>query len=254
MGAGHTHALYVHEHSQIHRLAPEVKVLACFAMILSVAVTPREAIWAFGIYAVVLAGLIAAARVPFRFVLLRLAGITPFVLFALFLPFVGSGEKTTVLGFSVSAAGLWAMWNILAKATLGAGFSILLAATTETPQILRGMGRLKVPAILTAIASFMIRYLEVIAGEMSRMRTAMAARGYQPRWITQTRPIAAASGALFIRSYERGERVYDAMLARGFTGEMPTTDPTSTTPTDWIPAVVVAGVGVLTAVVALVIT
>lgn len=254
MGAGHAHALYVHEHSVVHRAAPEVKVLASFLLILSVAVTPRQAIWAFAIFATILFSLMLISRVPFKFVLIRLAAITPFVLFALFLPFIGSGDKTPIGGISVSVAGVWAMWNILAKASLGAGFSILLAATTETPQILRGMGRLKVPAILTAIASFMIRYLEVIAGEMSRMRTAMAARGYEPRWITQARPIAAASGALFIRSYERGERVYEAMLARGFTGEMPATDVRTTTFRDWIPALLVAGVGLTTATVALVIT
>jgi cobalt/nickel transport system permease protein len=253
MGAGHAHALYVHEHSPIHHMGPEAKVLATFLVILSVAITPRQAIWAFAVYAVVLLALIAVSRVPSRFVVTRLATVIPFVLFALFLPFIGTGDTTSILGVTVSIDGTWAMWNIFIKATLGASFSILLAATTETAEILRGMGRLRVPAILTAIASFMIRYLEVIAGEMGRMRTAMAARGYQPTWIGQARPIAAASGALFTRSYERGERVYQAMLSRGFNGAMPNLGTVRATRADWALASVVAGVALITALTALVI-
>jgi cobalt/nickel transport system permease protein len=74
---------------------------------------------------------------------------------------------------------------------------------------------------MVAIAGFMVRYLEVVGSELSRMRTAMAARGYAPRWIGEIWALGAAGGALFIRSYERGERVHQAMLARGFSGEMP---------------------------------
>jgi cobalt/nickel transport system permease protein len=102
--------------------------------------------------------------------------------------------------------------------------SILLTATTEITDIFRGLSVLRVPALFTSIAGFMIRYLELIAGELARMRIAMTARGYDPKWISQARPIATAAGALFVRSYERGERIHAAMLARGFTGVMPVSD------------------------------
>ena len=233
MGAGHVHTLYVHEHSLIHRLAPEIKVLGLVLFVIAVAITPREAIWAFGMYALGIVVLIVVARVPGRFVLIRLAAILPFILFALLLPFIGTGATTDVGGVSLSVDGLWAMWNILAKATIGASASILLSATTEVPDILKGLGRLRVPPVLTSIASFMIRYLEVVVGELGRMRTAMTARGYDPRWIGQARPIASSAGALFIRSYERGERVYDAMLARGYSGTMPVLAPSTATPIRW---------------------
>ncbi len=234
MGAGHGHALYVHEHSLVHHLAPEAKVLAAFLFVLSVAITPREAVWGFAAYALIVATVVGASRVPPRFVLARLLAILPFVVFALFLPFIGEGKDVEVLGVMVSGDGLWAMWNILAKATLGATASILLAATTETPDILKALNRLRVPAVITGIASFMIRYLEVVAGELGRMRTAMTARGYDPSWLGQARPIASSAGTLFVRSYERGERVYEAMLARGYTGEMPTVRGAAATRRDWI--------------------
>jgi cobalt/nickel transport system permease protein len=236
VGAGHAHTLYVHEHSPVHRLPPEAKVLSAFLFVAVVAITPREAIWAFGAYAAMVAGLVGFSRVPVRFVLSRLIAIAPFVVFALFLPFIGVGKDIDLLGISLSSEGIWAMWNILAKATLGATASIMLAATTEVPEIVKGFGRLRVPPVITGIASFMIRYLEVVAGELARMRTAMTARGYDPRWLSQARPIAASAGTLFVRSYERGERVYDAMLSRGYNGVMPALDTRSATNQEWLEA------------------
>ncbi len=221
MGAGHAHPLYVHGHSRVHRMAPEAKVAAAVTFVAAVAITPRQALWAFGVDAACLAGAIIASGIGPRFVLRRLAVVLPFVAFALFIPFVASGDRVDVFGLSLSREGLWGAWNVLVKATLGASASILLAGTTEIPRLLTGASRLRVPATLTAIASFMVRYLEVIAGELGRMRTAMAARGYAPRWLWQARPIATGAGALFVRSYERGERVHAAMLARGYTGAMP---------------------------------
>ena len=233
MGAGHSHPLYVHGHTRVHRLPPEVKLAATVAFVAGVALTPREAVWAFAVDALTLVGAIAAARLRPGFVARRLLVILPFVAFAFVIPFVASGEQVEVLGLAVSREGLWGSWNVLAKASLGATASILLAATTEVPRLLAGMTRLRVPAVLTAIASFMVRYLEVIAGELGRMRIAMAARGYAPRWLWQARPIATSAGALFVRSYERGERVHAAMLARGYTGAMPELDDRRATRSEW---------------------
>jgi cobalt/nickel transport system permease protein len=233
MGAGHSHPLYVHGHTRVHRLPPEVKVAAIVAFVAGVALTPREAVWAFAVDALVLMVAIAAARLRAGFVARRLLVILPFVAFAFAIPFIASGEQVEMLGLELSREGLWGSWNVLAKASLGAAASILLAATTEVPRMLTGMTRLRVPAVLTAIASFMVRYLEVIAGELGRMRTAMAARGYAPRWLWQARPIATSAGALFVRSYERGERVHAAMLARGYTGAMPELDQRRATRSDW---------------------
>jgi cobalt/nickel transport system permease protein len=95
-----------------------------------------------------------------------------------------------------------------------------------------------VPSVLVAIAGFMVRYLELIAGELGRMRIAMTSRGHDPRWLWQARPIATAAGALFIRSYERGERVHSAMVSRGFTGEMPRFGGTRAVARQWVAGLV----------------
>jgi cobalt/nickel transport system permease protein len=240
LGAGHSHALYVHEHSVVHRLAPEAKLVAALGIVISIAITPRRAVWAFGLYALFVAGLIVASKVRFGFVAARLLAVAPFVVFALFIPFIATGETTTVLGLTLSIDGLWGTWNIFVKAVLGASVSIVLTATTEIPDILRGMGALRVPALFTSIAMFMVRYLELISDELQRVRVAMISRGYDPRWLSQARPIASSAGALFVRSYERGERVHMAMLSRGFTGEMPGLGHRRARPGEWL--VVVAAV------------
>jgi len=99
--------------------------------------------------------------------------------------------------------------------------TVLLASTTSIAELLYGLDRLRVPRAFTAIAGFMVRYAEVITGEARRMRIARLSRGYDPRWIWQARAVASSAGTLFIRSYERGERIHVAMLSRGFDGELP---------------------------------
>ena len=247
MGAGHAHSLFVHGHTRIHHLAPHVKVAATVAFVLAVALTPRTTLWPYAVDALVLVAVVRAARLPVRFVATRAAVVLPFLGFAVLIPFVSTGERIDVLGVPVSAEGLRSAGHIAAKAVLGVVTSVVLAATTELPRILGGLDRLRVPPVLTQIAGFMLRYLEVVAGELRRMRTSMTARGYDHRWIGQVRPIAAASGALFVRSYERGERVHRAMLARGYTGSMPPLHDDTATGGDWALALTPAAVALLAA-------
>lgn len=236
MGAGHAHSLYVHGHTRVHHLAPHVKVAAAVAFVFAVALTPRSTLWPYAVDAAVLVSVIRVARLRPRFVATRALVVLPFVGFAVLIPFVASGERVDVLGVAVSEEGLRSAAHVLAKALLGVVTSIVLAATTELPRLLAGLDRLRVPPVLTQIAGFMLRYLEVVAGELRRMRTSMTARGYDPRWIGQVRPIAAASGALFVRSYERGERVHRAMLARGYDGTMPPLHDDTATVGQWAAA------------------
>jgi cobalt/nickel transport system permease protein len=96
------------------------------------------------------------------------------------------------------------------------------------------MTRLKVPRLLVAIIAFMLRYIDVLVEQLGRMRRSMVARGHDPRWLWQVKPIASSAGALFVRSYERGERVHQAMLARGYTGVMPTVSEKRASTREWL--------------------
>jgi cobalt/nickel transport system permease protein len=222
-GHGHAHGLYRPGTSVVHRLAPPAKVAATLAFVVAVVATPRTAFWAFGAHALLVVVVARLARLPLPTLARRLAVELPFVAFAVFLPLVGEAPRTEVpgLGVALSEPGLWAAWNILAKGTLGVAATILLASTTSVAELLYGLDRLRVPRAFTAIAGFMVRYAEVITGEARRMRIARLSRGHDPRWLWQGRALAATAGTLFIRSFERGERIHVAMLARGYTGELP---------------------------------
>ncbi|MFJ6757597.1 cobalt ECF transporter T component CbiQ [Streptomyces sp. NPDC091273] len=233
MGAGHAHKLYRHGHTPVHDLPPHCKLAATFGFVVVVVSTPREAVWAFGLYAVLIAAAAAVARIPAGFLLRRLLIEVPFVAFAVLMPFVAEGEQVEVLGMSLSVSGLWGAWNVLAKGTLGVAASVLLASTTELRALLLGLQRLKLPPLLVQIASFMIRYGDVISDELRRMSIARRSRGFEARGIRHWGVLAKTAGALFIRSYERGERVYLAMVSRGYAGSMPVIDEVVATRTQW---------------------
>jgi cobalt/nickel transport system permease protein len=221
MSGAHRRWLHRAGGSPLHRLPAHCKLVALLAFVLVVVGTPRTAYWAFGAYALLLAAVVAVARLPPLFVLRRMTIELPFVVFALALPVLAAGPRVEVLGLALSVNGLLGAWNILAKGTLGVAASVLLATTTDPRDLLVGIQRLRGPELLTQIATFMLRYADVVAGEARRMRVARAARGFRSRDPRHAGVLAHSAGALFIRSYERGERVYVAMLSRGYTGSLP---------------------------------
>ena len=221
MAVGHSHLLYRHGDSVVHRLPAHVKIVSLVAFVLIVVATPPDRFWAFPVYAALLAVVAVLARVPATFIARRMVVEIPFVVFALLMPVVSTGERSDVLGISLSDDGLLAGWNILAKGTLGVVASILLAATTEARALLIGLQRLRLPNRLVEIAAFMVRYGDVVAGEMQRMRIARESRAFEARHLGHLRVVSQGAGALFVRTYERGERVHLAMLARGYAGAMP---------------------------------
>ena len=221
MGAGHGHRLHVHGHSPVHRAPAHLKILALLAFVLTVVATPREWYAAHAGLLVVLLVVVAVARVPFGFLAKRMVIEVPFVVFAVLMPFVATGPRTEVLGLTVSEPGLVAAWALLAKGSLGVLASLTLAATTEPTDVLTGLQRLRLPGLLVQIAALMVRYLDVVTAELGRMLVAMRSRGCDPRSPRHWPVLARSLGALFIRSFERGERVHLAMVTRGYTGSLP---------------------------------
>ena len=221
MGAGHGHKLHYHGHSAIHRFPAHLKVLTLLVFMLLVVATPKDWFPLYGGYLVLIGVVIAISKVPPTYILKRMVVEVPFVFFAVLLPFVATGPRIEVLGLSVSESGLLAAWALLAKGTLGVMASLTLAATTEPQSLLLGLERLGLPNQLVQIMSFMVRYLDLVTGEMQRMKIARESRGFTARNPRHWPVVAKSAGALFIRSYERGERVHLAMLSRGYTGRMP---------------------------------
>jgi cobalt/nickel transport system permease protein len=221
MGAGHGHRLHYHGHSPIHRVPAHLKLVALLVFMLVVVATPKQWYAAYAVYLGVLLVVVGVSTVPPTYLLKRMLVEVPFLFFALLMPFIATGPRTDVLGVSVSQAGLLGAWALLAKGTIGVLASLTLAATTEPRDILSGLDRLHFPHQLVEIMGFMVRYVDVVTDEMRRMRIARESRGFTARDVRHWPVLARSAGALFIRSYERGERVHLAMLSRGYTGRMP---------------------------------
>ena len=226
MGAGHGHRLHFHGHSVVHRAPAQLKILLLLGFVLVVVATPRAWYPAFAGYLALVVAVVLTARVPLSYLLPRMVIEVPFLLFAALVPFVAEGPRVVVplvggLELSLSEHGLLAAWGLVAKGTLGVLASLTLAATTEPTEVLRGLQRLRFPDLLVQIMGFMIRYLDVVTGDLGRMVTAMRSRGVDPRSPRHWPALARTLGALFVRSYERGERVHLAMLSRGYDGKLP---------------------------------
>ena len=208
--------------SPIHRLDPRAKLIGLAGVTVVAVSTPLAAWSAYVACAATLIVVAALARVSPRTIWTRVRVVLPLVLFvAVFVPFVREGDPVDLGPVTVSEQGLATFATVSAKAILGTCSAVLLGATTSFPDVLHALERLKAPRLLVLIAAFMYRYLFVIVDEVSRMRAALAARGYAPRHALQAAALGRVATALFLRTYERAERVHLAMVARGWSQTMP---------------------------------
>jgi cobalt/nickel transport system permease protein len=217
--------LYLHRHSVIHSLPSHAKIVAALLFILVVVSTPIVRWQAFIGYFIALFITVAAAKIPFTLMFKRALIEIPFIFFALLMPFFGTGERFEVAGLNLYREGLLAGAGIFIKGTLGVITAIVLSTSTTAREILRGLERLKLPTLMVQIASFMLRYVNVVNDEMERMKIARESRGFDATGMQHWKVLATAAGALFIRSYERGERVHLAMISRGYEGVLPHDEP-----------------------------
>ena len=221
---------YSNGDSFIHRLDPRTKFITTLIFILAVVLTPPNRWQTFAFYFLLIATLLLLSKVPIFYVFKRSLVIMPFVvMIAIFIPFFKEGEVAGSYNIwlwqvSVTYSGLQVLWNILAKAWLSILSLILLTSTTKMTNLLKGLEQLRMPTVIVMILSFMYRYIFVLVDEVVRMKQARDSRNFGGKRLWQIRTIGNMIGTLFIRSYERGERVYAAMVARGFDGHSQTLD------------------------------
>jgi cobalt/nickel transport system permease protein len=240
--------------SPIHRLPAHVKVVAVLGFVIAVVSTPGRAELAFLVYAGALVVATVVAGIGPRFVARGLLIELPFVVFAALLPFLAGGEQVDALGLSLSREGLADAGTLLAKATLGVWTSMLLAGTTRPQELVAGLQRLRLPRLLVETLSFMVRYLDVVADDLRRMRIARDSRAFSARGPRHWGVLASTAGALFVRSYERGERVHLAMLSRCYTGRLVLHNDRPATRREWLTGALLPAVGVAVAIAAWVAT
>ena len=220
---------YVEGRSALHATDARAKLPAALAYIFAVTLTPVGHWPALGLLTLPLAAALVLSRLSPLVVIRRSALALPFLLAAVPLMFTKEGDvlfSVPLFGWTASGEGLEAVASILAKSWLSVMAAVILTATTPAAELLRAMRSLGLPRLLVATVSFMYRYLFVIGEEalsLMRARDSRSARlpgqrgGGTLNW--RAKVLGNMVGSLFLRTYERSERVYAAMQARGYDGE-----------------------------------
>jgi cobalt/nickel transport system permease protein len=228
---------YIDHQSPIHALDPRVKVLLTLGYILAVALLPPGSWLVLGIFAALLWWSVRRAHIRLRTIVTRSFVALPFALVAVSVVFSQPGAPLfrLPLGFTTltaTDAGLVLFLSIVLKSWLSVQAALLLTTTTHFTDVLYAMRGLRLPAVLVAVLSFSYRYLFIMIDEAQRLLRARECRcaeqpgqrsGGSIAW--RARVVGSMVGTLFLRSYERSERIYVAMLARGYDGEIRTLRP-----------------------------
>jgi len=232
---------FANRSTPVHRLGAAAKTVSLVAVILATVLVTRGRFLLLAPVAMGLAAYHAISRTPLRYAVRRLAVVSPLALavVALF-PFLEPGEvvwrwPATGGGLVVTREGLLRAGDLLARFVLCSWASLLLLATTQFQDLLQGLARLHVPRVFVTQLAILYRYLWVVIDEAMRMRMARIARdgGLGPRSL-RFRSRAGVVGVLFLRSWDRAERIYRAMAARGFDGTLHTPRPGRLRPVDWV--------------------
>jgi cobalt/nickel transport system permease protein len=207
--------------SPIRDLNPKTKFITVISVVILVVSTPATAYGAFLSYAVLLSLLILVSRIPIIVFLRRALVVVPFILVAaVSIPFMNDGPGTSyslgIGALAVSRSGLLIVFNVAAKSILSVVFLTLLISTTPFSDLLLGLRELSVPGFIADTLSFMYHYVFILVDEAERVSWARDARLFGNRWIWQAPTIGYMVGSIFVRSFERGERIFLAMKARGY--------------------------------------
>lgn len=204
----------------VHRLDPRIKLVATVLFLFTVISFSKYEIFAlvpFFLYPMLLMTL---GDIPFMFIFRKVLVVAPFAVFiGIFNPLLDSQQILLFNGYAVSA-GWISFISILIKFTLTVSTALLLIATTSFPGVCHALRRLGLPAIFVSQMLFLYRYIFVLMEETMRILRAKNLRSYEQSK-TGIKTFVRLIGNLFIRTIERAERVYFAMLSRGFDGDMP---------------------------------
>lgn len=238
--------------SILHRWDPRCKLTALLGFaLLAVSLSSLHLVFA----AVLLAGAcIALAGLPWRRPLRRLQSINGFLIMLLVvLPLTAAthpGDTLVVFGdlhwLTFNLRGLLLALTIVGKAWTVALLVEPMLATAPLAATMSGLKRLGVPRKVGELLLIAHRYLFVFCEEAARMHSGMLARGFRPRrsW-AGLRDLGNFLGMLLVRSFERTQQVQQAMLARGYTGQLPQPQAVRAGPADWLGASLVIGLGCL---------
>lgn len=226
--------LYSHRDSLIHRMDARIKLVLTLAFIVCLNLLPSHAWAAYILFLSLAVSAVLLAKLGIGLVLKRSLIALPFALAALPLVFTGPAPITPLTLFGgihleISLTGTERFAAIAVRSWISVQAAVLLASTARFDELMTAFRQLKVPPLFVSIITLMWRYLFVIVDEVSRMLRARSSRsaaapagqrtGGSLAW--RARVTGGMAGSLFLRALERSDRVYAAMLSRGYSAEIP---------------------------------
>ena len=205
--------------SPMHRFDPRAKLIAFLFLIFSIVSLYNLKLAFIGLFVSIL--FLVASKLPIRFVLQHIKWVSLFILpFIVIMPFTVKGNEIfSFYAITMTYEGLRYGILVAVRAFSAVILIFPMIGTTKFETTLKALEQLKVPNILVQMLMFTYRYIFVFIDEFQRIWTAMESRGFKLRTtLYALRTIGKAMGMLFVRSYERAERVYQAMRSRGYTG------------------------------------
>jgi len=220
--------------SLIHQLDPRVKLVFTLLFILTASLLPFGAWAAYILLLAIVLSVELLSELGIRYVLGRAFLAAPFVLAALPVLFTVQGTPlyTFTIGpwmLTITVEGVERLLSIAVKSWVSVQMAIVLSATTSFPQLLQAMRGIGIPRLLVAIVGMMWRYIFVLVDQALRLLRARAARSGAPPQVGtrvggsltwRARTTGGMAGNLMMRGFDRGERSYASMSARGYDGEV----------------------------------
>jgi len=203
----------------IHRLDPRAKLLATLAFIITVVSFPKYEITGLLPFFLFPVLLIALGDIPARFIFKKVLLVSSFAIFiGIFNPLLDRHTAFVVSGVPVSGGWL-SFGSIMIKFVLTISSALLLIATTSFPGICHALQKIGMPEIFVSQLLFLYRYLFVLTEVTMKVVRARDMRSFGSRG-SGIKVFSSLVGTLFLRTIEQAERIYQAMLSRGFEGKL----------------------------------
>lgn len=220
----------MHEHAEklpltssfVSELDPRVKILSVIYFIFFINVSGSDSRLNFYLFGLILLPLVFLSKISLSvFVKRYLIALPLLIIIIALLPFSKEGKEIFSLNFKfahlcITDLGLKSFSNVFIKSFLSISSLIIVSATTSFPDAIKALKALKVPLMIIIILSFMYRYLYLMIEEVRKMKMAIDARDFGRNRIIRFRALAGSIAVFFLRSYERSESVYYAMVSRNF--------------------------------------
>lgn len=217
---------FANSDSPIHRLDPRAKIIGALIFIGTMISIPRYEVLTLVPFLLYPSILIIVSGVPLGYIAKHIALVSPFILFlAIFSP-VFDTTPVVMWGGFVLTGGMFSCLSIIIKFIATVGITLVLSSTTRFDRLLKGLGSLGIPRIILMQLSFLYRYLFLLVDEAHRMKLARDARSYgHSTFRFRLHTVGNIIAVLFLKTLDRAEHVYTAMVSRGFSGEMPVITP-----------------------------